>query len=211
LNIAGEIKSDVRDAEEYMKLIASGEPLSACYKSQDFVNFISRVKLLFAMNGQLTSSDTSDGLTRRLVIVDFPVSFVDFPDPSNPYERLKDVDIAEKLNAELHSGGIFNWVYAGYKLLGTVNYFTETNDQEELLNEFKRASNPVLRFYEEEILTDLPESIDNTTLYGKYKQWCCDSGEAAVSSISFHREFKSVSKSEYTAYRTSKERGYRKK
>ena len=208
LNIAGEIKSGLHDVEEYIKLIASGEPLSACYKSQDFVNFISRVKLLFAMNGQLSSGDTSDGLTRRLVIVDFVVSFVDFPDPDDPFQRLKDVDIIEKLTAELNSGGIFNWVYAGYKLLNAVGYFTETNDQAELLQEFKRASNPVLRFYEE---TEIPETIDNTTLYGKYKQWCIDSGEVATSSISFHREFKRVSKTTFEPYRTSKERGYRRK
>lgn len=208
LNIAGEIKSSLADVEEYIKLIASGEPLSACYKSQDFVSFISRVKLLFAMNGQLSSGDTSDGLTRRLVIIDFLVSFVDFPDPSNPYERAKDVDILDKLIHELNSGGIFNWAYEGYKLLNTVGYFTETNDQEELIQDFKRASNPILVFYEEE---DLPDSITNFKLYEEYKQWCIENGERAVTSSVFHREFKSVSKREFEPFRTSKERGYRRK
>ena len=210
LNIAGEIKSDLKDAEEYIKLIASGEPISACYKSQDFVDFSSRAKLLFAMNGQLTSSDTSDGLTRRIIIVDFKVSFVDYPDPSDPYQRQKNVDIIDGLIQELQSGGIFNWVYEGYKLLSTVGYFTETHDQESLIADFKRASNPILVFYED-FRNDAPDSISNSDLYGKYRQWCCDSGEAAVSSISFHREFKSVAKREYEPFRTTKERGYRKK
>lgn len=209
INIAGEIKSDLHDVEEYMKLIASGEPLSACYKSQDFVTFLSRVKLLFAMNGQLASGDTSDGLTRRLVIVDFVVSFVDFPDPNNPYERSKDVDILDKLIHELNSGGIFNWVYEGYKLLNTVGYFTETNDQAELLHDFKRASNPILVFYED-FLLDAPDTISNSELYGKYRQWCCDSGERCVTSIVFHREFKRVAKRDFSPYRSKNERGYRK-
>lgn len=210
INIAGEIKSSLSDVEEYIKLIASGEPITACYKSQDFVNFCSRAKLLFAMNGQLSSGDTSDGLTRRLVIIDFCVSFVDFPDPNNPYERPKNVDIMDDLIKELQSGGIFNWVYEGYKLLSTVGYFTETNDQEELLTEFKRASNPILVFYEE-FKNDAPDSISNSDLYGKYRQWCCDSGEKAETLISFHREFKSVSKRDYEPYRTNKERGYKRK
>ena len=209
LNIAGEIKSDLRDVEEYIKLIASGEPISACYKSQDFVDFVSRVKLLFAMNGQLSSSDTSDGLTRRLVIVDFRVSFVDFPDPNNPYERLKNVDIMDELSRELSSGGIFNWVYEGYKLLNTVGYFTETNDQEELISEFKRSSNPVLVYYEEKF--SHPEAITNSAVYSDYCQWCSDNGEKNLSSIAFHREFKSVSKRDYDPYRNTVERGYRKK
>ena len=208
LNIAGEIKSNLNDVEEYIKLIASGEPLSACYKSQDFVSFQSRVKLLFAMNGQLTSGDTSDGLTRRLVIIDFLVSFVDYPDPNNPYERQKDVDIIESLMHELKSGGIFNWAYDGYKLLNKVGYFTETNDQEKLLHEFKRASNPIMVFYEE---TNLPDSISNSDLYKEYRQWCSDNCEPVVSSISFHREFKIVAKRDYEPYRTTKERGYRRK
>ena len=208
LNIAGEIKSDLNDSEEYIKLIASGEPLSACFKSQDFVTFCSRVKLLFAMNGQLSSSDTSDGLTRRLVIIDFLVSFVDFPDPNNPYERLKNVDILDSLTEELNSGGIFNWAYNGYKLLKTVGYFTETNDQTELLSEFKRASNPILVFYEERNQT-FENLITNQKLYDDYRQWCIDSGEKAVSGIAFHKEFKNVSKREFEPFRNKQGRGYR--
>lgn len=209
INIAGEIKSDLRDVEEYIKLIASGEPISACFKSQDFVNFCSRVKLLFAMNGQLTSGDTSDGLTRRLVIVDFKTQFVDFPDPSDPYQRLKNVDIMDDLYEELHSGGIFNWAYQGYKLLSVVGYFTETNDQEELISEFRRSSNPVLVYYEEKF--SHPESITNSAVYKDYCQWCTDNGEKIMTAIAFHREFKSVSKREYEPFRSKIERGYKRK
>lgn len=208
LNIAGEIKSDLSGVEEAMKEIASGETISACYKGEQYVSFTPRAKLIFAMNSQLKSGDTSDGLTRRLVIVDFLVSFVDFPDSNNPYERLKDVDIADKLLAELQNGGIFNWVYQGYKLLSTVGYFTETNDQEELLTEFKRASNPVLQFWEE---TDLREKseFNNDEAYRSYLQWCADNGERSTSSIAFHREFKAVSKHDYEPFRSNKARGYR--
>lgn len=210
LNIAGEIKSDLSGVEEAMKEIASGETISACFKGEQYVSFTPRCKLLFAMNNQLKSGDTSDGLTRRLVIVDFLVSFVDFPDPSNPYERQKNVDIIDSLATELNSGGIFNWVYAGYQLLKTVGYFTETYDQEELLTEFKRASNPIMVFWEE---TDLREKYEftNDEAYRAYLQWCIDNGEKSTSSISFHRELKTVTKRLYNPYRTKNARGYRKK
>jgi putative DNA primase/helicase len=206
LNIAGEIKSDLSGVEEAMKEIASGETISACYKGEQYVSFTPRTKLIFAMNNQLKSGDTSDGLTRRLIIVDFLVSFVDFPDPNNPYERQKNVDILDDIIHELNNGGIFNWVYEGYKLLSEVGYFTETSDQEKLIGEFKRASNPILVFYEE---TSLPDTINNGDLYGKYRQWCCDNCEKVLPSVSFHREFKTVAKHDYEPYRSSKERGYR--
>lgn len=208
LNLAGEIKSDVSDAEEYMKQIASGETLSACFKSKDYVNFNPRSKLVYACNGQLASGDTSDGLTRRLVLVDFKVSFVDNPDPNNPYERQKNIHILDSLNRELQSGGIFNWAYEGYKLLKTVGYFTETNDQEQLLQDFKRSSNPVLRFWEDEH-HKFESSVSNGDMYYKYSQWCALNGEKPLRSVTFHTELKQVSKRVFEPYRTSKERGYR--
>ena len=209
VNIAGEIRSDIRDTEERIKSIASGEPLSACYKGQDFITFIPRTKLIFATNSQLASGDTSEGLTRRLILVDFKVSFVDNPDPSNPYERQKNVDILDELTAELHSGGVFNWAYEGYKLLRAVGYFTETADQAELLQEFRRSSNPVLVFWEDNH-GDFGSEISNQALYqGKYLQWCSDNGEKTMPSVAFHREFKKVADKYYEPYRTKNERGYR--
>lgn len=210
VNIAGEIKSNFGEVEEAMKSVASGDPQIACYKSKDFVNFVPRTKLIYACNGQLASGDTSDGLTRRLIIVDFKVSFVDNPDPSDPYQRQKNVDILDDITSELNSGGIFNWAYEGYKLLRTVGYFTETADQTQLIQEFKRSSNPILVFWEDKRHDfDSVESMSNADMYYKYCQWCSDNGERAVPSVSFHTEFKRVSNKVFEPYRTSKERGYR--
>ena len=209
VNIAGEIRSDLRDVEELIKSIVSGEPQSACYKSKDFVTFSPRTKLIFATNSQLSSGDTSDGLTRRLIMVDFKVSFVDNPDPADPYQRQKNVDILDSLTAELNSGGVFNWAYEGYKLLRSVGYFTETNDQQTLLEDFKRSSNPILVFYEEEVLPHLPAELKNKQLYSDYKLWCVENSYNPKTSNSFHREFKKVSQRHYESFRTNSERGYR--
>jgi P4 family phage/plasmid primase-like protien len=208
VNIAGEIRSDLRDVEEVMKSVASGDPQIACYKSKDFVNFVPRTKLIYACNGQLASGDTSEGLTRRLIIVDFKVSFVDDPDPNNPYERLKNVDILDSISDELNSGGIFNWAYEGYKLLRAVGYFTETHDQTQLIQDFKRSSNPILVFWEDSH-HNFGDSMSNSEMYHAYCQWCALNGEKSVPSVSFHTEFKRVSNRVFEPYRTSKERGYR--
>lgn len=208
VNIAGEIRSDLCDAEEKIKSVASGEPMSACYKGQDFVNFTTRTKLVFATNSQLSSGDTSEGLTRRLLMVDFKVSFVDNPDPNNPYQRQKNVDILDTLTQELQSGGVFNWAYEGYKLLRAVGYFTETNDQAELIQDFKRSSNPILVFWED-CNHSFGDEIGNKALYHNYRQWCEDNGERSVTSNVFYREFKKVSGGKYQPYRTKNERGYR--
>lgn len=196
LNIAGEIRSDLHDVEEIIKSVVSGEPQLACYKSKDFITFIPRTKLVFATNSQLSSGDTSEGLTRRLIIVDFKVSFVDNPDPDDPYQRLKNVDILDQLMGELQSGGIFNWAYEGYKLLKTVGYFTETHDQAELIQDFRRSSNPVLVFWEEKS-GEFDDELENSRVYGDYAQWCANNGFKPVSSLKFHQEFKKISSKSY--------------
>ena len=195
VNIAGEIRSDLRDVEEVMKSVASGEPQIACYKSKDFVTFIPRTKLIFATNSQLSSGDTSEGLTRRLIIVDFKVSFVDNPDPNDPYQRLKNVDILQDITQELHSGGIFNWAYEGYKLLRTVGYFTETADQTQLLHDFKRASNPVLVFWEESDYR--PAEYDYQQAYSDYSKWCLENGQRPETSQKFHSEYRKITSKYY--------------
>lgn len=212
LNIAREIRSDVAETEELLKSLSSGEALMACYKHKNYVDFVPRAKQVVALNGQLSSGDTSDGLARRLIILDFKVSFVENPDPNNPYQREINVNILDELMEEVQSGGIFNWAYEGYKLLQTVGYFTETADQAELIQEFKRSSNPILVFWEDRV-HDYSDSatFTNTEIYRDYQQWCVDNGERSVSSNVFHREFKRVSKRDFEPYRTNKERGYKRK
>ena len=133
-----------------------------------------------------------------------------FRSPNDPYQRQKDINILDSITEELRSGGIFNWAYEGYKLLRAVGYFTETADQEQLIQDFKRSSNPMLVFWEDK-QHDFGDSISNSELYrNHYLQWCSDNGEKAAPAIVFHREFKRVSSRMYEPYRTSKERGYRK-
>ncbi len=193
LNIAGEIRSDLSRSEESLKAISSGETISACYKGKDVIEFEPRAKLLFAGNGKLTSEDTSDGLARRLIIVDFPMRFVEIP--RRPNERLVDIHLMDKLLPEL--SGIFNWVYRGYQLLRTVGYFTMTNNQVEMVQEFKRSSNPVLSFWEEQFTTHPPE-LENKQLYSDYRAWCAEAGVAPLGRNTFLTEFTNVSAEVYT-------------
>lgn len=197
LNIAGEIRSDLRDVEEKMKSIASGEPQSACYKSKDFVNFIPRTKMIFATNNQLTSEDTSNGLVRRLIMVDFKVSFVENPEPGNPYQKQINVNVLDSIFDELNSGGVFNWAYEGYKLLNAVGYFTETGDQQLLVDDFRRSSNPILVFWEDLSERTLPAEYDYQQAYSDYSEWCGNNGYKPVSSQKFHSEFRKVASHDY--------------
>lgn len=215
LNISGEIKCDLTSTEENLKSIASGEAIQACYKGKDYVYFRSRTKLIFCINGQLRSTDTSDGLARRLTIIDFPCKFVDYPDKDDPLQKQKDVDLFGKLVEELP--GIFNWAYAGYKDLLFYNGFTETSEHSQLIDNFRKASNPVESFLED-LLEDPRKRYARAELYEKYRDWCGINGHKPLASSRFHPAFRTCAKRHYEPYEISsrqnpsgvpkKERGY---
>ena len=215
LNIAGEIKSDLSDTEETLKQIASGESIQACYKGKDFIHFKPRAKMIFCCNGQLRSSDTSDGLARRLTIIDFPCKFVEYPDKDDPYQKEIDIMLYGKLIDELP--GIFNWAYQGYKDLLHFGAFTETDEHQRLMQAFRQASNPIECFIDD-LMDAPPDKISRTSLYRQYVFWCEDNGHHALSSTRFHPEFRRVTKKTYEEYcaavknfdgKRTTERGYK--
>lgn len=169
LNIATEIKSNLSGSEEYIKQIASGETISACYKGKDFVQFNPRSKLFFATNGQLKSQDTSSGMLRRMTIVNFTQSFVDYP--TKPDERRRDTQIQEKLMGNLPA--IFNWVLNGYLILSRTRSFTEMEDEVTAKEEFAEASNPLITFLKD---MDFQGRITRDEMYVKYTEWCEEAG-----------------------------------
>jgi len=197
LNIAGEIKNDLSNTEELLKQIASGESIQACYKGKDFIHFKPRAKMIFCCNGQPRSSDTSDGLSRRLTIIDFPCKFVEFPEKGDPYQREIDVMLYDKLLEELP--GIFNWAYQGYKDLLYFGNFTETEEQKHLMKAFRQASNPIECFIDD-MMDAPPDKISRESLYRQYVIWCEDNGHRALSSTRFNPEFKRLTKKTYRDY-----------
>ena len=186
-NISTEIKGNMAGAEEYLKQIASGETISACYKGKNFIDFAPRCKMIFATNRQLKSSDTSNGLARRMCIVNFECSFVENPDKADPNQYKRDVDLKNKLSAELP--GIFNWAVEGYAMLKAMKEFTETDDTEQNLEAFREASNPLITFLKE---NPVRNRISYTDYYEEYKSWCIQSGHQQMSRTSFTRGVKKI-------------------
>ena len=188
LNIGADINSDFSKGEirEWLLKISDGQIIQACYKGKDYVKYKPRCKLVFACNA-VPSAEIVNGLDRRLWFINFPCQYVEDPDPSDPMQRKRDVDIVPKLLGELP--GIFNWVYEGYKLLSQVGYFTETDEQLEILDQFRAVSNPVEEFCRDE---DFGTQISRDDLYRAYRNWCEGAGHKALSRTKFLPKFREV-------------------
>ena len=187
LNIGSDINSDFSKGEirEWLLKVADGTTIQACYKGLNYVDFIPRCKLVYACNA-LPTAEIVNGLNRRLQFVNFSCQYVDVPDPNKPKQKRRDVNIMSKLLMELP--GIFNWAYEGYRMLSTVGYFTDTPEQDALLQQFEESSNPVLVFCE-----DKSEAFHGTVpiddVYYWYTLWCENTGHKSLSRTRFIPRF----------------------
>ena len=186
MNIGSDINSDFSRGEirEWLLKIADGTSVQACYKGMTHVDFIPRCKLIYACNAMPTA-EIINGLNRRMQFVDFPCQYVENPDPSNPKQKLRDINIIAKLTRELP--GIFNWAYAGYKLLNTVGYFTDAPEQSQLMQQFEQTSNPVMVFCEDK---NFHGTISRDEIYDWYKMWCDRTGHKPLSREKFMPRFR---------------------
>ena len=211
LNISAETRTNVAGAESKFKQITAGDEISACYKGKDYITFRPRAKMFLACNEYVKSSDTTEGWTRRFCFVDFPMHFVENPNPNNPEELPIDRNIETRLTTQNSLSAIFNWVLQGYEMLLACGYFTEPDDQRAINEEFKELSNPLIEFAKE---VEIDNPLSNNQLYDKYKYWCDDSGHNALARNTFIKRIIKAFKeyrSDIEPYRTSKYRGWQPK
>ena len=208
LNISAETRTNVAGAESKFKQITAGDEISACYKGKDYITFRPRAKMFLACNEYVKSSDTTEGWTRRFCFVDFPMHFVENPNPNNPEELPIDRDIESRLTTQNSLSAIFNWVLQGYEMLLACGYFTEPDDQRAINEEFKELSNPLIEFAKE---VEIADRVSNNKLYELYKYWCEDSGHNPLARNTFQKRVAKAFKEyrpELEPYKCGSERGW---
>jgi P4 family phage/plasmid primase-like protien len=190
LNIGKDVSPDFSTGEirEWLLQISDGTMIQACYKGQTHITFQPRCKLIYSMNKPPVAA-VIEGLNRRLRFIEFPCSFVDFPDKNDRKQKPKDVNIVSKLLAELP--GIFNWAYDGYKLLETVGYFTDTPEQAEITEQFEEMSDPVSVFCSDYVFQG---ERTRDEIYGWYQEWCERTGHKIMSRERFIPRFRDCMK-----------------
>lgn len=192
LNVGSDISSDFTKGEvrEWLLKIAGGEMIQACYKGKDYIKFEPRCKLVFACN-TIPTAEVVNGLERRFQFVEFPCRFVDDPNPNDPKQKKRDVNIMSKLMVELP--GIFNWCYQGYREFKEKGWIVETDEQERLLNQFKTISNPVEEFCEE---NEFHGIMTRDVIYCMYRDWCEAAGHKPLSRTKFIPKFRDIMEDE---------------
>jgi len=169
------------DSEVFKTMVTGGDIDVKKLYSQDYI-IKNRCKLIMACNELPKSSDRSDGLYRRMILMPFRAKFTDIT---------KDPEIREKLAKELP--GIFNLALQGYKRLKSQKWrFSSSKELKSALDIYKTENDNVLQWQNDRVtFTDDDEDwVWKDEVYADYKRYSEGSGNYPINKIAFFREIK---------------------
>ncbi len=175
LNISTEVGGRAIESP-YFKAITSGDPLNAAFKHRNAFEFCPTCKLAFAANRLPRVLDNSDGYFRRLLPVQFKRQYLDDFDPK----------LFETLKSELSE--IFAWAVEGLQRLWGQGGFTQCDETERLLLDYRRVNNPILAFVEDRCTLGDDYETSKREIYQDYRSYCGESGYQIMNIENFFRE-----------------------
>ena len=196
LNYGSEIRANVMDVDIFKRLV-SGEPVAAREKYKTGFDLVNTCKFLFNANGMPKEIERTDAYFRRFIIIPYDQKIT---------ESEKDPELHTKIIKD-ELPGVLNWVIGGLYRLLQQKKFSDCHAANEALEAYKKESNSVALFVEEEgIVANDDGAFPNKLLYGLYKEWVADAGMGKFSNINFSKEMKNLG---FETYKRGGERGFK--
>lgn len=164
--------------EALLKALTGGEPITCRALYGKEFTFKPQFKLWFAANHRPTIRGTDHAIWRRVCLIPFTVTI---PEEERD-ERLLQEDASNPLWAEL--SGILNWAITGYKAwrAGGLQRPAEVVMATE---EYREDSDLLGRWLQECCVEDAQHRVTAKELYGSYRNWCTENGEALMNQTRF--------------------------
>ena len=160
LVLTSEAETGARLAEAKLKRLTGGDPITARFLYREPFTFMPSFLLFMSTNAVPEVRDNSDGIWRRVKIIEWRQKFTG---------RRKDTGLSAKLRAE--AAGILAWAVRGavewYRSgLGEPRSVTDT------VESHRAEADKLLEFYPGAIVNDENGWIERADLYSAYKEWC---------------------------------------
>jgi P4 family phage/plasmid primase-like protien len=175
VNFCAEQKKGFLDSEELKKIITC-DKMEINRKFKVSLSFTPKCKIISASNGKPTFKDNSYAIYRRILIVNFPnkyvsdIEYAKIKNPTSCHVFLKDKTLLDKIKLELSA--ILNLFIEGLLDLRANNYeFIESEDSVVAMNEYKRDSDTVREFLEDNYEIDEDAKTPLREIYDYYKSW----------------------------------------
>lgn len=164
-NIISELQEKEHISSATLKALVSGETITAEHKNRNPFDFEPYATCWFATNHLPRTSDHSDGLFRRTIIIEF----------NNTFKKTKKGnELLIKISRELP--GILN--IASKALVASLkrHEIVEPASSLEVKHQWRREIDSVLCFIEEECTLNHMQKTASGEIYKAYKDWCQQQG-----------------------------------
>ena len=155
--------------DDLLKEIASDDPISADPKHKDSRCFEPVSKLMVTGNQKPAFRSVTDGIARRLILVEF----------NQVPESAEDKNLAHKVKAE--HGKFFGWMVEGARTYLANGMPSTPPGVERATHNYITHENRVATFLEECFVYGPDFSVDKNSVFNRYNMWSTFRGETAQS------------------------------
>jgi len=187
----GEVQVTKLESEN-IKRITGGDLIWTDVKNKNALQFYPFAIPIFDTNNPPKFRDTSGGFKERMISLNFPYQFVTNPDPNNPREKKRDMDLSEKLTTPQELAGLLNWIIRRAPEMIKEGEPYRRLGEEETASRYDKQSHTVISFFED--FTEYDTSgwsqneggfVPTKYLYKFYAEYCANLGVGAESERSF--------------------------
>jgi len=149
---------------DLVKAVVAGDWVTGRGLYEKPTRFKPFAKHYLAMNELPPINDNTDGLWRRIYVIDFPKTFT---------EDEQDVELTEKLMAEL--SGIFNWGLEGYNRLRNKEFkFLQAESMKKAKKNYRDDNDSVVAFINDNLkkTKDENDKLPFKYMYQRYRFFC---------------------------------------
>lgn len=177
LNYSSEKGFDLQP--DIFKALVSGEGLQAREIYQKPFTLLNNAKFISNANKLPTETESTEAYYRRIILVPFDVKIS---------EEEKDISLAEKIITN-ELPGVFNWLLEGLKRIIEQKRFSNCEQSERALGEFRKQGDNVQLFIEEKgYHAAETDRVALSDLYTYYKDFCKDDGYKPKGKNNFSKE-----------------------
>lgn len=171
--IASESDEHRRISLQQVKRLTGNDTINArSPHDRDETNIIPTWKLFFYTN-HIPKGLTSDfAIQQRLVYLNYPLKFVDSPDPSDPNQRPRDPGLPEKLRLE--ASGILARLVRGCLMWQELKGLFPPDKIRADVDALRTAEDPFQQFFDEQCTTNPEGVVGFGDLYAAFSTWYAD-------------------------------------
>jgi putative DNA primase/helicase len=173
-NICGDIPKDGLKNFSVLRKYSGEDLVTAEKKNKNPFGFRNHAKMVYSCNELPTVGDDTDGTWRRVLVLDFPMKFVDDPDPDEANQKKADREIIHKLLTEEELSGFLNKIIFNLKKILKSQRFSYNPSIAETRESYRMRSDSVSVFSTKCLVdTGIYDDIEfKDDIYDHYERFC---------------------------------------